>query len=106
MEGSRVAAKEVRLSTASSTVEPTAPERARCRLCGAETWDTVAALSGYSVLRCRRCSFVFSDLADAEIPGLYDETYFRDEFGPYFSASFGSADKQLVGQFAANIRSL
>lgn len=87
------------MSIAPSTVDAgnaAGTERARCRLCDADAWDTLVALSGYSVLRCQRCSFVFSDLPDSEIPGLYDEAYFQDEFGPYFSACFGSADAQLL----------
>ena len=87
------------MSTDSSTVgtaRAASSERPRCRLCGSPEWVTLVALSGYSVLRCKPCSFVFTDLADSEIPGLYDEAYFQEEFGPYFSASFGTTDTQLV----------
>ena len=69
-----------------------------CRLCGSRRSRRLARLEGYAVLRCRDCAFVFSDLDASEIPGLYDQSYFREEFGPYFASSFGDASSQLLAE--------
>jgi 2-polyprenyl-3-methyl-5-hydroxy-6-metoxy-1,4-benzoquinol methylase len=63
-----------------------------CRLCGAAAARALARLEGYTVLRCRSCGFVYSDLPAERIPGLYDSHYFEQEFGPYFDACFGKGD--------------
>lgn len=67
-----------------------------CRSCGARNARLRARLTGYSVWRCRQCGLVFSDLPDSELAGLYDESYYREEFGPYFAALFGEADDTLL----------
>jgi 2-polyprenyl-3-methyl-5-hydroxy-6-metoxy-1,4-benzoquinol methylase len=67
-----------------------------CRACHATAATPRARLDGYAVYRCASCGLVYSDLPDERIPELYDEDYYREEFGPYFSALFGESDDALL----------
>lgn len=63
-----------------------------CRMCRATGARLRARLDGYSVYRCGECGLVYSDLPTERLPELYDEDYYRREFGPYFAALFGETD--------------
>ena len=76
--------------------EVVGPPSVGCRVCGGLRSALRVRLSGYTVLRCSDCGFVFSDLPASEVPKLYDEHYFQQEFGPYFSESFGQNDSKLL----------
>lgn len=70
--------------------------QASCRLCNTNTSKILIKLKDYNIFRCHHCSFVFSDLTENEISELYDEKYFCEEFGPYFSAHFSSPNAHLL----------
>jgi SAM-dependent methyltransferase len=63
-----------------------------CYLCGTGDPRLMVKLEGYDVLRCRTCDFVYGDFPAADSAALYDERYFHEDFGPYFSESFGEVE--------------
>lgn len=67
-----------------------------CRICGSGSARLRVRLEGYAVYRCRACDAVYTDLPAGAIDGLYDESYFESEFGPYFSALFGETDDSAL----------
>ena len=75
-------------------------EHIRCNLCGADDTILAARKFGMTVVRCRRCSLVYTNLRPsvAEIWSRYSREYFEQEYLPANNVRDGQIDADHLYQ--------